>query len=97
MQQPQIVLYIIKLTLGGFTAFLAIMLWSKTRDPAWMSLVVGAVISYAGIVFEMMVNLGLVSPGNMLIGGIPVLTLLFTGLPSIFFILAFILMLTRSR
>ena len=97
MQQPEIVLYIIKLVLGGITAFLAIMLWSKTRDPAWMSLVAGAIVSYAGIVFQMMVDLGIVLPGNILLDGISLPVLLFTVIPAVFFILAFILMLIRSR
>jgi len=97
MQQPQIVLYGIKLVLGGIAAFFAIMLWSKTRDPAWMSLVAGAITSYAGIVFDMMVDLGIIVPGGVQINGIPLAILLFTIIPPLFFILAFILMLVRSR
>ncbi len=97
MIQSEIILYIIKLVLGGIAAFLAIMLWSKTRDAAWISLVAGAVTSYAGIVFEMLVKLGIIVPGGIAVAGIPLATLLFTIIPSLFFILAFILMLIRSR
>jgi hypothetical protein len=95
--QSELLLFIVKLVLGGITAFLAIMLWSKTRDAAWMSLVAGAVTSYAGIVYEMMVRLGIIIPGGITVTGIPLATLLFTVIPSCFFILAFILMLIRSR
>lgn len=97
MLQSEIILYIIKLVLGGIAAFLAIMLWSKTRDAAWVSLVAGAVTSYAGVVFEMLVKLGVIVPGGLAVAGIPIATLLFTVIPSIFFILAFILMLNRNR
>lgn len=97
MVQSELLLFIVKLVLGGITAFLAIMLWSKTRDAAWMSLVAGAVTSYAGIVYDMMVRLGIIIPGGISVAGIPLATLLFTVIPSCFFILAFILMLIRSR
>ena len=97
MVQSELLLFIVKLVLGGITAFLAIMLWSKTRDAAWMSLVAGAVTSYAGIVYDMMIRLGIIVPGGISVAGIPLATLLFTVIPSCFFILAFILMLVRSR
>jgi len=92
-----LVLYIIKLVLGGIAAFLAILLWSKTRDAAWMSLVAGVVTSYAGIVYSMLVDLGIVVRTGMLVFGIPIATLLFTVIPTLFYILAFILMLLRNR
>ncbi|MFA6936903.1 MAG: hypothetical protein WCQ67_01585 [Treponema sp.] len=97
MAQSTLVLYIIKLSLGGIAAFLAILLWSKTRDAAWMSLVAGVVTSYAGIVYNMLVDLGIVLNGGPLVFGIPLATLLFTCVPTLFYILAFILMLIRNR
>ena len=36
---PQLLLFIIKLVLGGIAAFLAIFVMSKTRDASWMFLV----------------------------------------------------------
>ena len=97
MEQGDVIIYIIKLVLSGVAAFLAIMLWSKTRDAAWMSLVAGAVTGYAGIVFELLVKMGVIIAGGIRLAGIPLSTLLFTVIPSLFFILAFILMLNRSR
>lgn len=97
MIQSTLLMFIIKLALNGVAAFLAILLWSKTRDAAWMSLVAGAVTGYAGIVYELLVALGVVLEGTVLIAGIPLLTLLFTVIPTLFYILAFILMLVRSK
>ena len=97
MAQSTLVLYIIKLSLGGIAAFLAILLWSKTRDAAWMSLVAGVVTSYAGIVYNMLVDLGIVLSGGPLVFGIPLATLLFTCIPTLFYILAFVLMLIRNK
>jgi hypothetical protein len=97
MTDAALTLYIIKLVLGGIAAFFAIMLWSKTRDAAWMSLVVGVVTSYAGIVYNMLIDLGIVLNGGPLVAGIPLATLLFTCVPTLFYILAFILMLIRNK
>lgn len=95
MVQSEITLIIVKLILGGITAFLAIMLWSKTRDVAWMSLVAGFISAYCGIVYDLMVDLGVILPSGPLIFGLSLSTLVFTVVPFLFFILAFILMLIR--
>ena len=96
-QNALIIFYIVKLVLGGLLAFLAIMLWSKTRDPAWMALVAGAITGYTGLIFNMMLDLGIVTAGKIEFYGIPLSVLIFTVVPSLFFIFAFILMLIRSR
>ena len=97
MTQAQLILYIIKLSLGGISAFLAILLWSKTRDAAWMSLVAGAIINYAGIVYGMLVDFGVIFTMQVAVAGIPLVTLLFTVIPPVFVIVAFILMLHRTH
>lgn len=97
MAESTLMLYILRLALGGIVAFLAILLWSKTRDAAWMSLVAGVVTQYAGIVYSMLVDLGIVLRGGPVVLGIPLLTLLFTCVPTLFYIIAFILMLIRTR
>ncbi len=97
MAESQIVFYIIKLVTGGIAAFLAILLWSKTRDAAWMALVAGAVTGYAGIVYELLVKIGIVSDMGLQIFGVSLSSLLFTLIPYLFFILGFILMLRRTK
>lgn len=97
MESSEILLYIVKLVLGGILAFLAIMLWSRTRDAAWMSLVAGVVTTYAGLAYELFVKLGIILESRLEFFGIPVSSLIFTIVPSIFFILAFILMLFRTK
>ncbi len=99
MTDSEIILCIIKLVLGGIAAFLAIMLWSRTREPAWICLVAGAVTGYAGIVYELLVKLGIVFAKSYLFPGteIPLSTLFFTIVPLIFVIVAFILMLIKLK
>jgi hypothetical protein len=97
MIAPSLFLYIIKLVLGGIAAFFAILLWSKTRDAAWMSLVAGVVTNYAALVYSLLVDFGIVLEGSVKVAGIPLITLCFTVIPYIFFILAFILFLIRNK
>ncbi|MGI0529196.1 hypothetical protein [Treponema socranskii] len=97
MVQGDIILSIIKLVLGGIAAFCAILLWSKTRDAAWMSLAAGVVTSYASFVYDMMTELGVILPNALTVADIPLPTFLFAVVPSCFFIVAFILMIRRNR
>ena len=93
---PETLLSIIKLVLGGITCFFAIMIMSKTRKLSWMFIVIGFLLSYAALVFEQMVNLGVLTNGNIFIFGIPLTTLICTFVPSIFFLLAFIFKLNKK-
>ncbi|MBP3710292.1 MAG: hypothetical protein J6I73_07825 [Treponema sp.] len=96
MVQTNLLLLIIKLVAGGIAAFFAIMLWSRTRDAAWACLVAGVVALYAGIVYDMLVQLGVVVDNKFIVAGIPVAAIVFAVLPSCFFTVAFILMIRRN-
>lgn len=98
MTQSEMILYVIKLVMGGLSALFAILLWSKTKDFAWMSLVIGVVFSYLGLLFNMFVDAGILVTLGPLIPGteLPLLTVVLIVIPNIFFILAFVLMLHRS-
>lgn len=97
MTQSQMILYAIKLVLGGIAAFCSILLWSKTKDAVWMNLIVGVVAKYAGVVYEILSVLGIIFPESIVFYGIPFSSLIFTALPDIFFIIAFILLLKRNK
>ncbi|MBQ0050738.1 MAG: hypothetical protein KBT11_01585 [Treponema sp.] len=98
MAQTDLVLFIAKLVAGGIIAFLAIMLWSKTRHVSWMCLVTGEVFSYAAIVFELLVKLGVASSTNLPFFGFGVegILLLLNIATSLFIIVAFIMLLASS-
>ena len=96
MVDSQLIFFIIKLALGGLTAFFAILLWSKTGDAAWMSLIAAIVINYAGVVYAMLIQLGILAEGKLLIYGLPLTSLLFTIVPQVFVILSLILMIVRT-
>ena len=87
-----ILFYIIKLVLGGLVAFFAILLMSKTRDAAWMTIVAGFLLSYISLVYNLLCELGVLATSHVTIYGIPLTSLLAVILPSICFIVAFIIM-----
>lgn len=98
MSESEIIFFIIKLFLGGVIAFLAIMLWSRTRDFSWMFLVLAAVTGYSSLVFDLLLKLGFVTSRliNVLGNEIPLVQLLLTIIPSLFVVIAFILMLIKT-
>lgn len=101
MHESTLFLFIIKLSLGSIAAFLAIMLWSKTRDIAWMSFAAGTIIAYAGIIHDLLKTLGISNfnaiGSKITIYSVPLIDILFLGIPFLFYILALILILIRSK
>ena len=90
-----ILLFIIKLVAGGIVAFLSILLMSKKRTIAWSFMVAGFVLNYAAIVYELLIELGVLTATKYVIWGIPALTVLCTILPATCFITGFIIMLIK--
>lgn len=96
MNRAELVLYMVKLCLGGFSAFLAILLWSKTRDAAWLSISAGTIINYTGIVYSLLLDFGVMLNVPLRVCGIPVITLFFAVLPPLFVIIALLIVIGRS-
>lgn len=93
--EPKILLFIIKLVAGGIVAFLAILLMSKKRSAGWAFMVSGFLFSYASLVYELLIELGVLTATKYGLWGIPVSTLICAALPSVCFIIAFITMLAE--
>ncbi|MDR2747509.1 MAG: hypothetical protein LBB77_08700 [Treponema sp.] len=93
MDTGEITLIFCRLLLGGLAAFFAIMLWSKTRDIAWMLMAGGTITAYGENLYAMLDAFGL-SPFPA-IGLIPLAAAL-SNIPVLFFIAAFCVMVVRS-
>ena len=93
---PRILLFIIKLVAGGIVAFLAILLMSRKRTAAWSFMVSGFLLTYAALVYELLIELGVLTATKYELWGIPVSTLLCAILPAICYITAFIIMLAKK-
>ena len=86
----------IRLILGALASFLAIILWSKTRDVAWMLVIIGTITAYLGTIYDIMSQFGIVSGSILTIGTLPLTSILLPSLPTIFIIAAFLVMVKRK-
>jgi hypothetical protein len=81
--------------IGAFATFLAILVWSRTRDTAWMLIVVGTVAHYADVVFQALDTLGVVRMDQVSLAGVAIFPLILTNLPMLFFSVAFLVIVVR--
>jgi hypothetical protein len=93
MDSGQIIYIICRLILGAAAAFLAIMLWSKTKDPAWMFMVVGAIATYGETVYSI---LGIFWGNNLGNSSMSLTSIVLPCLPLMFFITGFAVMVVRK-
>ena len=91
------VLLVSRLATAAVAAFLAILLWSRTRDIAWMLVVIGVIASYADILFGLLSQLGLVDESRYYLFGVPVGRVLLVNLPYLFLCAALLVMIARKR
>ena len=95
MDTGQTILIFSQLTLGAVATFLAIMLWSRTRNSAWMLIIIGAIIAYVEIVYSILTMFGMA--GDFLVlGYVPVVSFTLPLVRMVFFIAAFLVMIIRS-
>jgi hypothetical protein len=95
MDAGEIVFIVSRLSTGALAAFFAIMLWSKTRDIAWMLIVIGTIAAYIETVYSILALFGIT--GNQLsIGSVPIAAILLPNLRTAFFIAAFLVMIIRK-
>jgi hypothetical protein len=97
MSAGEIAYLVSRLATAAIAAFLAIVLWSRTRDLAWMLIVIGAISSYAEIIFNLLVRLGIVDETRFGFFGLPLGRILLSNLPFIFLSAALLVMIIRKR
>lgn len=97
MSSGDTVLLVSRLAISAVAAFLAILLWSRTRDIAWMLIVIGVIASYADILFGLLAELGLVNEARYTYFGIPLGRILLSNLPYLFLCAALLVMIARKK
>ena len=95
MDHGQLISVLSRLLLGGVATFLAIILWSRTRDIAWMLIVISTITVYIEILCTILEMLGIISGNFMYIGSVPLLAILLPALRMVFLIAAFLVMIVR--
>lgn len=97
MSNADLFLLLSRLVFTAVASFLAIVLWSRTRDSAWMLMVVGTIASYADIVFSLLVAFGVADEAALSPGGVPLASIVFSNVPTLMYIIAFAVMVARKR
>jgi hypothetical protein len=97
MDGAELLLMVAKLLLGGFTAFLAILLWAKIGNGVCIAFLVAGLTNYVGIVIETLSAVDIIAFNVKTLYGIPLGSLVFTVIPFIFYIIAFVMMLVQLR
>ncbi len=87
----------IKLIMGFIAAFTSVLLWSKTRDRAWLTMVMGVVFLYLDTLLEILDSFGFVMYKSLYYGEIGILPLIFGILPYICFSIGMLFFLLRVR
>ncbi|MCL2069860.1 MAG: hypothetical protein FWH19_02600 [Treponema sp.] len=85
-----------RLILGGLASFLAILLWPRIRDPAWMLVIIGIIMAYVETVCSVLVHLGIDAGKILVIGSVSIIPLLLSCLSIAFFIAALWVMVIRK-
>ncbi|AEF83454.1 hypothetical protein [Leadbettera azotonutricia] len=96
MDSGQVTYIISRLALGALASFFAIMLWSKTRDIAWMLMVIGTIAAYVETVYSILELFGITGGTVPSIGSVPLVSIVLPCLPTVFFIAAFVVMVARK-
>jgi hypothetical protein len=92
MDPGQIVFMYSRLILGALAAFFAIMLWSRTRDPAWMFVIIGTMTLYVEVIYSILELLGITTGYVLFLGTVSIVTILLPTLYMLFFIIALLIM-----
>ena len=85
-----------RLFFGALAAFFALVLWSKTRDTAWMLVVMGTLAAYIEIVYSVLDLAGVTESGRLAGGSLSLAAVVLPNLPMFFFIGGFTVMVVRK-
>ncbi|MCG8480850.1 MAG: hypothetical protein MI724_17280 [Spirochaetales bacterium] len=88
---------VVDLLLSGGVAFAAIMLWSLTRSPAWMLIIIGLIIRFGDVAFQTLDRFGIIAVVDLRVQGIPVFWMLMRAVPLLFIAAGLIVMIRSVR
>ena len=85
-----------QLILGALAAFLAILLWPRIRDAAWMLIIFGTIVAYIETVYSILKMFGISADDTLIIAAVPLIPLILPTIRTLFFIAAFAIMIYRQ-
>jgi hypothetical protein len=99
MVDYSLVYYLVRVGLGALGGFCAILFWPRNRDAAWVLVILGTLVLYLSLVFELLVKIRLLVPENFVFFGFPafeIVALVLSASPFLFFAVAFMVMIARK-
>ena len=91
------IIIISRVVTGAICAFFSILFWSKTREPAWIFIIIGTLSFYVEIVFSTLETFGIVNKDFLTFYGIPVLKIVLINAPILFITIGFIIMIAHTK
>jgi len=85
-----------QLILGAVAAFLAILLWPKIRDAAWMLVIFGTIVAYIETVYSVLKIFGIGGEELFIFGTLSLISFILPTIRMIFFITAFAIMIYKQ-
>ena len=91
--------FLIRLIIGGVAGFFAIFYLSKTRELAWIFIIVGTLSLYAYILFDTLHSLQILNFDFSVLGlrFFDIFSIIMSNLPLLFIALGFIIVLLKHR
>ena len=97
MEFGELVVMLSRFGMGAVGTFFAILLWSQTRDVAWVLVIIGTLIAYAEIVLTTLGRFGILSESYFEMWGLPLLRVALVNLPMLLYTVAFVTVIARRR
>ena len=85
------------LSLGAIATFVAILLWSLTRERAWMLVIIAIVLRFGDTVFQVLDRLGIVRVQPVSVFEIPLVWVSLRAVPWIAIVAALVITIRRAR
>jgi len=85
-----------QLLIGAAAAFLAIFLWPKIREAAWILVIFGTIVAYIETVYSILKDFGIADDEFLIIDSVPLISFLLPTIRMSFFIAAFIIMIYKQ-
>jgi len=85
-----------QLVIGAVAAFLAILLWPKIRESAWMLIIFGTIVAYIETVYSILRDFGIVGDEFIVLGSFPLISFVLPTIRMLFFIVAFAIMIYKQ-
>jgi uncharacterized membrane protein len=96
MDTGQAIYIFSQLILGAAAAFLAILLWPRIRETAWLLVIFGAIVAYIETVYSILQKFGIAGEEFIIFGSIPLVSFILPSVRMMFFIVAFAIMVYKQ-